>query len=105
NEKGLTVTLNAGKSSIPLRGKTPVSIVARYILQNAENIDEAVQIAQTFAVFVSESFLIRSARDNKGVVLEMSPKKFDVYEQQNGKLRSEERRVGKECRSRWTTDQ
>lgn len=86
NEKGLTVTLNAGKSSIPLRGKTPVSIVARYILQNAENIDEAVQIAQTFEVFVSESFLIGSARDNKAVVLEMSPKKFDVYEQQNGKL-------------------
>lgn len=86
NEKGLTITLNAGKSSIPLRGKTPVSIVARYILQYAQNIDEAIQIAQKFEVFVSESFLIGSAADNKAVVIEISPKKFDVYEQHNGKL-------------------
>lgn len=86
NEKGLTVTLNAGKSSIPMRGKTPVSIVARSILQNAQTIDEAVFIAEKFDVFVSESFLIGSAKDNKAVVIEMSPKKMDVYETNNGKL-------------------
>ena len=86
NEKGITVTLNAGKSNIPLRGKTPVSIVARAILQDAKNIEEAITIAQSFEVFVAESFLIGSAADNKAVVVEMSPKKFDVYEQNNGKL-------------------
>lgn len=86
NEKGLTVTLNAGKSSIPMRGKTPVSIVARSILQNAQTIDEAVEIAEKFDVFVSESFLIGSAKDNKAVVIEMSPKRMDVYETNNGKL-------------------
>jgi len=86
NEKGLTVTLNAGKSSIPMRGKTPVSIVARSILQNAQTIDEAVEIADKFDVFVSESFLIGSAKDNKAVVIEMSPKRMDVYETNNGKL-------------------
>ena len=86
NEKGLTVTLNAGKSSIPMRGKTPVSIVARSILQNAQTIDEAVAIADKFDVFVSESFLIGSAKDNKAVVIEMSPKRMDVYETNNGKL-------------------
>ena len=58
NEKGVTVTLNAGKSNIPLRGKTPVSIVARAILQDAKNIEEAITIAQSFEVFVAESFLI-----------------------------------------------
>ncbi|MBA5792090.1 acyl-CoA--6-aminopenicillanic acid acyl-transferase [Flavobacterium sp. xlx-214] len=86
NEKGLTVTLNAGKSSIPLKGKTPVSIVARYILQHTKNIEEAVKLAQTFEVFVSESILIGSAQDNKAVVIEISPKKFDVFEANNGKL-------------------
>src|SRR5690606_12660743 len=75
-----------GKSSIPMRGKTPVSIVARSILQHAQNIDEAIQIAQKFDVFVSESFLIGSAHDNKAVVIEMSPKRMDVYETNNGKL-------------------
>lgn len=86
NEKGLTVTLNAGKSSIPLRGKTPVSIVARYILQHAQNITEATQLAQQFQVFVSESLLIGSNQDNTSVVLEMSPKKFGVFQTGNGKL-------------------
>ncbi len=86
NEKGLTITLNAGKSDIPMRGKTPVSIVARSILQHAETIDEAVEIAEKFEVFVSESFLIGSAKDNKAVVIEMSPKRMDVYETNNGKL-------------------
>ena len=86
NEIGLTVTLNAGRSSIPLRGKTPVSIVARSILQHAANLSEAVAIAKQFDVFVAESFLIGSATDNKAIVIEMSPDKFDVYEQHNGKL-------------------
>lgn len=86
NEKGLTVTLNAGKSGIPLRGKTPVSVVARTILQHAQTIDEAVYLAQKFDVFVSESFLVGSAKDNKAVVIEMSPKNFDVYETNNGRL-------------------
>lgn len=86
NEKGLTVTLNAGKSSIPMRGKTPVSIVARSILQNAQTINEAIEIADKFDVFVSESFLIGSAKDNKAVVIEMSPKRMDVYKTNNGKL-------------------
>ncbi len=86
NEKGLTVTLNAGKSSIPLKGKTPISIVARDILQYAKNIDEAIKIASSFSVFISESILIGSAEDNKAVNIEISPKKFDVFEVNNGRL-------------------
>lgn len=86
NEKGLTVTLNAGRSTIPLKGKTPVSIVARHILQYAQNIEEAEQLAQGFSVFVSESLLIGSSQDNRAVILEMSPKKFGVYETGHGKL-------------------
>ncbi|WP_293931735.1 C45 family autoproteolytic acyltransferase/hydolase [Sphingobacterium sp. UBA6645] len=83
NEKGLTITLNAGKSSIPLRGKTPISIVARDILQHAQNIDEAIQIAKGFEVFISESLLIGSAEDNRAVNIEISPKQFDVFEVNN----------------------
>jgi hypothetical protein len=80
NLEGLTVTINAGKSDVPMIAKTPISIVAREILQYAKNIDEAVAIAQNREVFVSESIMIGSANDHKAVLIEVSPKKFGVYE-------------------------
>lgn len=79
NEKGLTVTINAAPSQIPFGAATPVSLVAREILQYAQNINEAIHIAQTRKMFVSESFLIGSAKDKKAVVIEKTPKKLDVY--------------------------
>ncbi len=86
NEKGLTITLNAGRSNIPLSGKTPISIVARTVLQHAKNIEEAINIAKKFKVFVAESILIGSSEDNRAVNIEMSPKNFDVYTVENNIL-------------------
>lgn len=72
NEMGLSVTLNSAKSDYPLGARTPVSIIAREILQYASNIDEAMAIASNRKAFVSESFLIGSAEDHKAVVIEKS---------------------------------
>jgi hypothetical protein len=83
NEKGLTVTINAGKSSIPLKAKTPISLVTREILQYASNIEEAVEIAKKREVFVSESIMVGSAEDKKAVLIEVSPKNFGIYELEN----------------------
>lgn len=80
NMKGLTVTINANKSSIPFGAATPVSLVAREILQYASNIQEAIVIARKRKMFVSESFLVSSATDNKAVVIEKTPTDLDVYE-------------------------
>ncbi|UOE37928.1 C45 family autoproteolytic acyltransferase/hydolase [Chryseobacterium oryzae] len=83
NKEGITVTINAGKSKIPLVAKTPVSFVTREILQFAKTIDEAIAIAKKRKVFVSESILVGSANDKKALTIEVSPDNFGVYEVEN----------------------
>lgn len=86
NEKGLTVTINAAKSGIPSGSATPVSLVAREILQYASNIQEATEIARKRTMFVSESFLVGSAADNKAVIIEKTPDTLDVYDPHTDKI-------------------
>ena len=80
NERGLSITINAAKSDLPTGAATPVSLVAREILQYAKNIDEALQIAKKRKMFVSESLLIGSANDKKAVIIEKTPVTYDVYD-------------------------
>lgn len=79
NEKGLTVTLNSAKSEIPTKGKTPVSIIAREILQYASTIQEAYEIAGSFDSFVAETFLIGSKADGKVGLIEKTPDRTALY--------------------------
>lgn len=80
NDQGLTVTINAARSDIPFGAATPVSLVAREVLQYAGNISEAISIAHRRKMFVSESFLVGSAADHKAVIIEKTPDTLAVYD-------------------------
>ncbi|HRO42976.1 MAG TPA: C45 family autoproteolytic acyltransferase/hydrolase [Flavipsychrobacter sp.] len=86
NEKGLTVTINAARSDIPFSAATPVSLVAREVLQYASTIQEAIAIAKRRKMFVSESFLVGSAIDKKAVVIEKTPGELSVYDPQQDNI-------------------
>ncbi|PKD17240.1 acyl-CoA--6-aminopenicillanic acid acyl-transferase [Salegentibacter salinarum] len=83
NEKGISVTINAGKSKIPLQAKTPISLVAREILQYAASNEEAIEIAKKREVFVSESIMVGSANERKAILIEVAPGNFGVYDVEN----------------------
>jgi len=80
NDQGLTVTMNAANSDVPLGAKTPITLVTREILQYAANIEQAYAIACKRETFVSESLMIGSAADNKTVIIEKDPKQTGLFE-------------------------
>ncbi len=80
NEKGLTVTINAAKSDIPSGSATPVSLVAREILQYAENIGKQWPSREKEKCLFRNPFLIGSAEDGKAVIIEKTPDSIGLYD-------------------------
>jgi len=80
NEAGLTVTINAASGPMPFNTATPISIVAREVLQYASTIDEAYAIIDKRRTFVGQSFLIASAADNKAVVIEKTVSETALFD-------------------------
>lgn len=86
NDQGLTVTINAGTLKIGRKASTPVTLVAREILQFAATIDDAIAIASSRRINVSEIFMIGSAFDNKSILIEKEPDAQAIYESDSSVL-------------------
>jgi hypothetical protein len=80
NINGLAVALNAGPSKTPSRIGTPVTILAREVLQYASSISEATEIIESAQIFVSENIIVASGDERRVVVFEKSPDRTVVYE-------------------------
>jgi isopenicillin-N N-acyltransferase-like protein len=86
NEMGLGIMLNSDKTNVRISSGTPVSIVARDVLQYASTIEEARAICSRYQTMVSESFVISSAIDGAFAVIEKTPDQSGVYEVDSGNL-------------------
>lgn len=86
NEMGLTVTVNAAESTIPLAATMPMSLIAREILQYAMTVDEAYNIALTKEAYVNEAILISSAFDTTALIIEKTPTGIDSIQMRNNEL-------------------
>ncbi|OYT14832.1 MAG: peptidase C45 [Bacteroidetes bacterium 4572_77] len=80
NNQGLSITLNSAKADIPFTAKTPVSIIAREILQYSATINQAFEIAKKRRSFVAESFMIASANDHRVAIIEKTPDTTILYQ-------------------------
>ena len=80
NRAGVSVTINGAPTQLPRDIGTPVAFVARKILQEAHNLDEAVRILRDAKVFVSTLWLIGSRADGKFIVVEKTPGTTNVRE-------------------------
>lgn len=86
NEKGLTVTINAGPTTMPHHSAMPVTMLAREILQYASTIDQAYAIAAKRKTMVSETFLIGSAIDKRAAIIEKMSDKLAIYAPNTNRL-------------------
>ncbi|MCC6466523.1 MAG: 1-acyl-sn-glycerol-3-phosphate acyltransferase, partial [Planctomycetes bacterium] len=82
NAEGLSIHLNAGRTDDLGFGRigTPITMVVRRVLERARTIEEAHAILREATVFVSDSFLVASAKENRAVVIEKSPERCALRE-------------------------
>ena len=86
NIHGLTVAAHAhfGKD-VSLTG-APIFYLGSEVISRAKTIDEAIEIIKSHKPHANWTLVISSAKENKAVAVELTPKECHVRHMQNGKL-------------------
>ncbi len=74
----LYVSMNAARTDDPFRPGIPMAFLLREILENANDIKEAVAVIKKHQVMVPEAILIADGKAPEAVVVELSPKQVVV---------------------------
>jgi len=86
NDARIAVTINGAQSAPPRTTGTPVSLVMREVLQNAQTLEEAVEIIKRSQVFVSDLYLVACGKTSRAVVVEKTPTKCAVRQASGNSL-------------------
>jgi isopenicillin-N N-acyltransferase like protein len=86
NIQGIAITVNAAKSKLPMKSSTPITILVREMLQYAETMEQAIEIANKHKIFVSESIHVSSGQENKSLVIEKTPYESAIYTSSDSQL-------------------
>ncbi len=73
NEKLLYVSLNGANSADSRAIGTPVSLLIRRVMEEAESIEEAYEIIKKAEVFVSDIFLVADGKNSRVAIIEKTP--------------------------------
>jgi tetratricopeptide (TPR) repeat protein len=78
NARRVYVSMNAARTDDPFRPGIPMAFLLREILENANDVKEAVAIIRKHSVMVPEAILIADGKAPEAVVVELSPKQVVV---------------------------
>ena len=77
NEAGIAIALQAGASGTPVRAGTPMTLIAREILQYARSLEDAREILDKKKGFVSENVLVVDGTHGEAALFEVSPDRVE----------------------------
>jgi isopenicillin-N N-acyltransferase like protein len=84
NAQGIWISINAARTDDKALLGTPVVFLARQVLEEAHNLDEAIAILKQAKTMVSDAFLVGDGKLQLAVVVEKSPTRFAVRRSKDG---------------------
>jgi isopenicillin-N N-acyltransferase like protein len=84
NAQGVYISINAARTDDKAAIGTPVAFLARQVLEEAHNLDEAITILKHAKTMVSDAFLVGDGKLQLAVVVEKSPTRFAVRRGKDG---------------------